>query len=94
VLVQHDQIKSEILKQNALPLLINNYQYFHDKSQRLILESLGSMSFDTEAAKLLRTNTQFINSVENIQETASDGIKKAAEEIIWNLIKGIKNKSN
>ena len=77
------------MKQNALSLLINNSQYFNDKSKRLILESLGSMAFDAEAARLLRENTQFISSVENMKETANDGIKKAADKIIWNLIKGM-----
>ncbi|CAF4602747.1 unnamed protein product, partial [Rotaria magnacalcarata] len=32
-LVQHDQIKVEILKQNALYLLIDNYQTFNDRSK-------------------------------------------------------------
>ncbi len=89
VLVQHDQIKSEILKQNALSLLMKNFQHFNDRSQRLILESLGSITFDAEAARLLRGDTQFISSVNNIQKTTNDGIKKAAEKIIWNLIEGI-----
>ncbi len=92
VLVQHDQIKSEILKQNALSLLINNCRRFNDRSQRLILESLGSMTFDAEAARLLRKDKQFISSVTDMQETKNNGIKKAAEKIIWNLIKGIINK--
>ncbi len=91
VLVQHDQIKSEILKQNALPLLINNIQHINNKSQRLILESLGSMTFDAEAAGLLRKNTQFLSSIKDIQDTMNDGIRKAAEKIIWNLIKGRRN---
>ncbi len=88
-LVQHDQIKSEILKQNALSLLINNSQYFNDKSKRLILESVGSMTFDSEAARLLRENTKFMDSVENMQQTTDVGIKKAADKIIWNLVKGL-----
>jgi len=92
VLVQHDQIKSEILKQNALSLLMKNCQHFNDRTQRLILESLGSMTFDHEAARLLRKDKQFISSVTDLQETTNVGIKKAAEKIIWNLIKGIINK--
>ncbi len=52
------------------------------------------MTFDAEAARLLRKDTQFISSVTDIQETKNDGIKKAAEKIIWNLIKGIINKKN
>lgn len=88
VLVQHDQIKNEILNQNALPLLINNIQHLHGTSQRLMLESLGSMTFDEEAARLLRENTQFLDSVKAIQSTAENGIRKAAEKIIWNLAEG------
>ncbi|CAF1053487.1 unnamed protein product [Rotaria sp. Silwood1] len=85
VLLQHDQIKSEILKQNALSLLINNYQHFNDRLKRLLLESIGSITFDEEAAGRLRDNIQFINSIENMQKSSDDGIKKAAEKIIWNL---------
>jgi hypothetical protein len=47
------------------------------------------MTFDSEAAQLLREDTRFINSVTDIQQTNNVGIKKAAEKIIWNLIKGI-----
>ncbi len=87
--VQHDQIKSEIINQNALVLLTNSCQYLSGDSERLLLESLGSISFDKEAAQLLRENTQFINSVEDIQKTTDQGMQKAAENIIWNIIKGI-----
>ncbi|CAF2529791.1 unnamed protein product [Rotaria sp. Silwood2] len=85
VLLQHDQIKSELLKQNALSLLIDNYQHLNDQSKRLLLDSLGSITFDKEAASRLRENTQFINSVEIMRKSSNDGIKKAAEKIIWNL---------
>lgn len=87
VLVQHDQIKHEILRQHALPLLINNFQIFNNQSQRLILESIGSMTFYKESARLLRENKSFLNIVENKQQTKDDGIRKAADKIIWNLIK-------
>ena len=88
-LIQHDQIKSEILKQNALQLFIDGYEHFNHRSKRLILEALGSITFDKEAARLLRHNTKFIDSVRDIQATADVGLKKAAERIIWNLINGI-----
>ena len=86
--MQHDQIKSEILKQNALPLLVNNCQQFNDRSKRLVLESIGSITFDDEAARVLRENEQFIKSIEDMQKSRDDGIRKAAEKILWNLIKG------
>ena len=89
VLVQHDQIKSEILKQNALSFLINSCQSFSDRSKRLLLESLGSMTFDQEAVRVLRPKTDFIQSLEHMQTTTDEGIKKAAEKIMWNLVKGI-----
>ena len=89
VLVQHDQIKSEILKQNALSFLINSCQYFSQRSKRLLLESLGSMTFDQEVVRVLRQKTDFIQSMEHMQVATDDGIKKAAEKIIWNLSKGI-----
>jgi len=88
-LVQHDQIKSEILKQNALPLLVSSCQHFSDRSKRLVLDTLGSITFDEEAARVLRDNTEFIKSIEDMQKTSDDGIKKAADKILWNLIKGI-----
>ncbi len=47
------------------------------------------MTFDSEAARLLRENTKFMDSVENMQQTTDVGIKKAADKIIWNLVKGL-----
>jgi hypothetical protein len=61
----------------------------HHQSKRLLLESLGSITFDKEAARLLRHNAQFIELIQDIQTTTDDGLNKAAEKIIWNLIKGI-----
>lgn len=90
--MQHDQIKSEILKQNALPLLMNNIQHMNHTSQRLLLESLGSLTFDEEAARVLRENSQFLDSVKDIQNSMDNGIRKAAEKIIWNLINGKERK--
>lgn len=87
--VQHDQIKTEILNQNALLLLTNSCQYLYGDTQRSLLESLGSISFDKQAAQLLRENKEFLNTVEDIQETTDKGIQKAAENILWNVIKGI-----
>ncbi|CAM4877483.1 unnamed protein product [Rotaria socialis] len=87
-LVQHDQIKVEILKQNALYLLIDNYQTVNDRSKRLLLESLVSMTFIEDAARLLGENKNFVNSIQNMQKTATEGIQKAAEKILWNLQKG------
>ena len=87
-LVQHDQIKSEILKQNALHLLVNHCQKLNDRSKRLVLESLGSITFDEEAARVLRTDDEIIKSIEDMQKDKNDGIRKAAEKILWNLLKG------
>ncbi|CAF1412820.1 unnamed protein product [Adineta ricciae] len=86
-LVQHDQIKSEILKQNALHLLVNHCQKLNDRSKRLVLESLGSITFDEEAARMLRGDEEVIKSIEDMQKDESDGIRKAAEKILWNLFK-------
>jgi len=91
-LVQHDQIKSEILKQNALTLFFEGYERFNHHSKRLVLESLGSITFDQEAARLLRHNPDFMKSIENIQSTSDNGIKKAAEKILWNIEPDRQNK--
>lgn len=88
VLVQHDEIKFEILKQNALSLLIDNYEHFNYRTKRLVLEFLLSITFVEEAASLLRENKRFVNSMEHIEHTTQNGIKKAAEKILWNLKKG------
>ena len=67
---------------------MNNIRHINRTSQRLLLESLGSLTFDEEAAKVLRENTQFLDSVKEIQSSTDNGIRKAAEKIIWNLING------
>lgn len=77
------------MKQNALPFLISSCQQFNHRSKRLLLESLGSITFDAEAARVLRDDERFVQSMEEMQKTADNGIQKAAEKILWNLSNGM-----
>lgn len=76
------------MQQNAVTLLIDGYEHLNHHAKRLLLESFGSITFDHEAARILRHNTRFLHSIETIQTSNDDGIHKAAEKIIWNLTKG------
>lgn len=78
------------MKQNAVSLLMDGYEHLNPDSKRLLLESLGSITFDQEAARSLRHNAQFLHSIEGIQSANDNGIQKAAENIMWNLTIGTK----
>lgn len=58
--------------------------------QQLALECFFSISFNNEAAELLKKNASFINHVRNLinnNQIENIGLKKAADGIIWKLEK-------
>ncbi|CAF3697610.1 unnamed protein product [Rotaria sp. Silwood1] len=88
-LVQHDQMKEELLKQNGLPFLLDCAHDFIDVKLKLLLETLWSLSFSQDAAVALRSNTELIQRIENVSQTAHDeAMKKASEGLTWKLVKG------
>ncbi|CAF4932472.1 unnamed protein product [Rotaria sp. Silwood1] len=89
-LVQHDQIKDELVKQNLLPLLIRcaTEDSFHPiRARQRALELLLSFTFNDDAAHFLKQNVAFIDHLRTLQNAPEEGVQRAAEGILWKLEK-------
>jgi hypothetical protein len=71
-LVQHEQIRNEILQRKTLAVLIEYYQKLKGLSKQLLLECLWTLSFNEQIAEQLREHPQFILSLENIPKSDGD----------------------
>ncbi|CAM4916490.1 unnamed protein product [Rotaria socialis] len=91
--VQHDQVKCELTKQEALPLLImcvvkNHFDPI--KVQLLALEIPFALSFQNEACYILRQNEQFMIHVRILTQKTYENqlsLQRAAEGLLWKLEK-------
>jgi hypothetical protein len=88
-LVQHDQIKDEVIKQNAIPFLFECTNKLTDRAQILILEILWALTFRQEGALALRSDRNFLDKIQIISKDSNDEpLKKAADGLVWKLIQG------
>lgn len=88
-LLQHDQLKEEVMKQNLLPFLIECTNIFDEKTRKKVFETLWSLTFREEAALALRSNKEFLEKIQRISEENKDeGLKKATDGLVWKLIRG------
>ncbi|CAF4902251.1 unnamed protein product [Rotaria sp. Silwood1] len=91
-LVQHDQMKDEIIKQNAIPFLLECTNKLTDKSNILIFEILWSLTFREEGALALRSNSNFLNKIQTIsQDSNNEPLKKAVDGLVWKLVREPEN---
>lgn len=90
VLLQHDQIRDEIYKQNGVKLFI--YCVTQPRYGALIhqraLENLLIMSFDERVQKELNENPDFLTQIESMAEDNKEpDVQHAAESLLWMLEK-------
>ncbi|CAF3324917.1 unnamed protein product [Rotaria socialis] len=86
-LIQHDQIRDELVKQNDIPFLLKCADTLTGKSYALVLEILWSLSFRDECAAALRSNSKFLKHIETVSKTTDDEqIKKSIEGLTWVLV--------
>ncbi|CAF1018940.1 unnamed protein product [Adineta steineri] len=83
-LVQYEQVKKEIIKQNALLFLIQSSQKLSGLSKQFILKSLWTLSFDKHIARQINHNSQFIHSLQNIKKSSSEDNQQNNPTISWN----------
>ena len=89
-LIQHDQIKDEVIKQNALPFLLECTDKLTDQRRILILEILWTLTFHEKSLSALRANSQFLEKIKNIsKDEKNEPLKKAADGLVWKLVQGI-----
>ncbi|CAF0722602.1 unnamed protein product [Adineta ricciae] len=71
-LVRHEEIKREIVKQNALPLLVKFSHNLTGLAKQFILETLWTLSFDKQVAQQLRDDLQFMHLIQNVRKPISN----------------------
>ncbi|UJR21494.1 hypothetical protein I4U23_024578 [Adineta vaga] len=90
-LVRHEHVKHEIIKQNALPFLIESSHKLTGLAKQFILETLWTLAFDQQLSQQLRDNSQFIHSLQSIPKSSDlsedDLIYKMANGLLWTLFK-------
>ncbi|CAF3748826.1 unnamed protein product [Adineta steineri] len=86
-LVQHDQIKDEIIKQNALPFLLACTDELTEKALILLYEILWCLAFFEDIASSLSANPNFLDKILTIsKDSNSMSLKRAVGGLIWKLI--------
>ncbi|CAF2350000.1 unnamed protein product [Rotaria sp. Silwood2] len=85
-------MKDEIIKQNAIPFLLECTNKLHDKSGILLFEILWSLTFREEGALALRSNRDFLNKIQAIsKDSDSEPLKKAVDGLVWKLVREPEN---
>ena len=91
VLIQHDQIKEELTKQDVLPLLLRcaTESKFDPIRVRLAaLEILLALTFNADAARQLKENVAFITHLKSLISSSSEQrLQRVAESLLWKLEK-------
>ncbi|CAF1053717.1 unnamed protein product [Rotaria sordida] len=91
--VQHDQVKIELIKQNALPLLIRciiEIEFDPIKVKPIVLEILLALSFNNDALLTLRQNINLMSTIRNLVNSTNSNksnLQRAAEALLWKLEK-------
>ncbi|CAF0882831.1 unnamed protein product [Rotaria sordida] len=86
-LIQYDQIKDELIKQNGLPLIIRcatDIKYKPLQVQQPALEILFALTFNKEAYQPLKT---YSIQIKSFLFSSHQGISQIVERILWKLEK-------
>jgi hypothetical protein len=89
--VQHDQVKSELIEQRALPLLVRcvvETRFDPIKVQQIALEIVLALSFNSDACSVLRQNQTFMTHIRSVAANINSdksGLQRAAEGLLWKL---------
>ncbi|CAF1502260.1 unnamed protein product, partial [Didymodactylos carnosus] len=82
-LVANDEIKNEIIKQNAVPSIIKTSTDKADDATPL--QILYSMSFKEQAVDQIKSDETFVERLRKQKQSDKDDVKKAASGIMWKL---------
>ncbi|UJR08402.1 hypothetical protein I4U23_012672 [Adineta vaga] len=91
--VQHDQVKTELIKQHAVSLLIKcvvDIRFDSIKVQQIALEILLALSFDNNACLVLKQDDHFIDHIRLLTNKTNFNqlcLQRAAEGLLWKLEK-------
>ncbi|CAF1628438.1 unnamed protein product [Rotaria magnacalcarata] len=84
-LVQHEQIKIELINKETIPLLIRcvieaNFQ--KTKIQQYALATSLTLSFNDEALKVLEKDVNFMNHLKVLENSTEENIQRAANHLL------------
>lgn len=91
--VHHDQVKIELIEQEALALLIKcvvNHHFDPIDVQLIALEILFALSFQSDACSILRQNELFMSHIRILTTNTESNelrLQRAAEGLLWKLEK-------
>ncbi len=88
-LIQHDQVKVEVVQQDIIPLLVQcviEKQSFHSmKTQQYVIEILLALTFNEDASNILQNDSNLIKCLEVLKKSKDDKIERAANHLAWQL---------
>jgi hypothetical protein len=82
-LVQSDEVRQEIVKQNGLPSIIKYAKKV--KNDPLPLEITYAMTFNTDAKTLINEDTEFVDHIKELRQSERKDVSKIAHGIMWKL---------
>ncbi|CAF4355603.1 unnamed protein product, partial [Rotaria sp. Silwood2] len=82
-LIQNEDVKEELIKQNALPSIIQFAKETNDNP--LPLETVYAMTFNNEAKKVIREDTEFVDHVKQLRDSEKKDVSKMAHGIMWKI---------
>ncbi|CAF3290142.1 unnamed protein product [Rotaria socialis] len=82
-LIQNDDVKEEVMKQDALPSIIKFAKESIDDP--LPLEVVYSMAFNKDGNKVIREDKEFVDHVKVLRDSEIRGVSKMAHGIMWKI---------
>ncbi|CAF4971553.1 unnamed protein product, partial [Rotaria sp. Silwood1] len=82
-LVLNEDVKEEVIKQNALPSIIKFAKETDDNA--VSLEIVYAMAFNHEAKKLIHDDTEFIDYIKTLCDSENEEVAKMAHGIMWKI---------
>ena len=93
-LVQHDQIKIEVIKQETIPLLIRcvvEINLHHIKIQQYALQILLALSFKNDTLNILEQDSNFMNYLASLKTSNEENLQRAADRLLWQFDQNANN---
>ena len=82
-LVKNDEIKQQVVEQNALPTLIQQTKETTDDAAPL--EVVYALAFNPDAKTALNEDQEFLDHVEKMKQSDNQEIANAAHGVMWKL---------
>ncbi|CAF4005132.1 unnamed protein product, partial [Rotaria sp. Silwood2] len=82
-LVQNEDVKEELIKQNALPSIIEFAKENNDDA--IALEIVYAMTFNNEAKEIISEDKEFIDYIKTLCDSSNPDVAQMANGIMWKI---------